>query len=1054
MHRSPRGALVSASGDPGSLLSGLGRREREGAGRWQPRSHPARFTTFLAVGFCGLGTQLGVTAVLYGHFHIALWLGAALAIQVAIVVNFTLNSFITWRDRRGTRTRWHRFLNFEGVSLVGLGINEGVLLTAATVVGIHYLVAVLFGAIAASVWNYVANGKFTFPPGVPPSHLDPSIAVLGAYGAGQDDPAKLPVRRARASLVATSHSGASAPGEPCQRSQPSPRDYAFCTIATAARFGYASVLTSDLARHHPGTPIFVLRLGEESAWPEGGLLSRSVTVLSTAEVGITAATLGQLQASQLSDEEYLHALRPWLLRAVLDRGAMVALFVADDVHVLGSLQAVAELAAARGAGFVRRSPMLQPSMAANLSQGTEESAIELDLLAVGGGGAAFLERWRAASLRGGTVPGLSASEFVDRAADEFTDAIIVEPRLNLGWWNFSLFHDASGATSQGVESPSVAALHLHGFDARRPHLITAEGGPHLPLRLSERPWLASLCGCYAQRVLEAGSDAAPSATAEAPKGLPGVGLRPADGSTARIGEDRFVAECWKRARRGADIGRCSAPPDPAVAGHEEWISWLNSPPDWSLPRVSRYLVEVYRSRPDLRIAFPDLASEPEPFLRWARAHGRRELNIPDELLVNPGHATSPMARHSAARPATTPGSAFGVNVVGLLSTHLGLGEAARQLLSALEAARIPYRTEEVILEGGPQLRRADPIRSRGNWFPINIICLNPPELQAFHQRMGPALLDRRYNIGVWVWETETVPTSWREAAGLVDEVWVPSDYVRTAFSQAVALPIFTVPHAVPAPRHPRYMDRSYLGLPDRFTFLFMFDFFSSMWRKNALGLVEAFRRAFSPLEGPRLVIKTLNADRHLGDFEELLLAVAGREDIVVHDRVLTANERAALLDACDCYVSLHRAEGFGLTMAEAMALAKPVIATGYSGNLEYMTPQNSYLVGYRRVPVGVNWDRYPASHIWAQPDLIEAASLLSAVYKDRNAAHDRGEVARADVERVCSPAMVGTLVRERLEEIWSIHRAAGRGRRAQVRRYSSQVIRRIARTLLESRHRS
>ena len=846
---------------------------------------------------------------------------------------------------------------------------------------------------------------------------------------------------------------ASAPAPPRHRFRLGPGDYAFCTIATPARFGYASVLTSDLAAHHSGAPIFLLRLGEERAWPEGRLLPGPVTVLSTDEVGITAAILGQLQASQLSDEEYLYALRPWLLRAVLDSRAVAALFVADDVHVLGSLQAVAELAAARGAGFVRRAPVLQPSSAATLSGSTEEPAIDLDLLAVGSSGAAFLDRWQAESLRGATVPGVSASEFVDREADEFTEAIIDEPRLNLGWWNFSLFHQARSAEFQAVEAPPVAVLHLHGFDARRPHLITAEAAPHLPLCLSETPWLASLCHQYAQRVLKAGSAGAPSATGEVPEAPPSVGLRPADGATARIGEDRFAAKCWQRARGGADIGRCPAPPDLAVARYEQLISWLNSPPDGSFPQVSRYLLEVYSSRPDLQVAFPDLAREPEPFLRWAATHGRRELGIPGELIVNPGRPARRIVDHFAARPATRLGPALGVNVVGLLGTHLGLGEAARQLLSALEAAGIPYRTQEVAVDGGPRLRRAAPTGSLGDWFPINIICLNPPELRAFRHHTGRALSDRRYNIGMWVWETETLPVSWSEAAGLVDEVWVPSDYVRTAFSQAVELPIVTVPHAVPTLHHPKYMDRRYLGLPDRFTFLFMFDFLSSMWRKNALGLVEAFQRAFSPDEEPRLVIKTLNADRHQGDFEELLLAVGGRDDIVVHDRVLTANERAALLDACDCYVSLHRAEGFGLTMAEAMALGKPVIATGYSGNLDYMTPQNSYLVGYRRVQVGVKWDRYPASHVWAQPDLVEAASLLRAVWEDPNAAHDRGEVARADMERVCSPAAVGTLVRQRLEEIWDSHRPSEQARRAQVFRYLSPVLHGIARQLPESRHR-
>lgn len=822
-----------------------------------------------------------------------------------------------------------------------------------------------------------------------------------------------------------------------------PGDFAFCTIASPARTGHATVLTIDLAAHHPGTPIFVLRLGGERAWPTGGPLSRAATVLSTDDVGIAPATLGQLKASRLSHDEYLLALRPWLLRTVLERGAVAALFVADDVHVLGSLQAMAERAATTGAAFVRRSPVLQPSSAATLCLSVDEPAVDPDLLAVGRAGAGLLERWQAELLRSAAEPVVSANDFLDRVADEFTDAIIVEPRFNLGWWNLSSARDASGEVPRAAGLP-VTALHLHGFDERRPHLVTTAMLPHLPLRLSEWPWLASLCRQYAQRVLDSGAAAMEGATEWASEVNAGQVPSSSGSPGAEMASDRFTAECLRLARQGASIDRCPTPPDPASCQRDEWLGWLNSPPDGSSLRIGRYLIEVYRARPDLQVAFPDLGSDPGPFLRWAGTHGRRELDIPGELIAIPkGSDSSRSPRVPRAGLATDPAPGVGVNVIGLMGEHLGLGEAARQLLSALQAAGVPFRTQEVTSSGGSRLSRPTLGGSGGKWFPINIICLNPPELQGFQAHVGRNMWDGRYNVAVWVWETETVPRSWRGAANLVDEVWVPSDYVRQAFIKAVNVPIFTVPHAVPVPTHPRYMDRRYLGLPDRYTFLFLFDFASSIQRKNPLGLVRAFQQAFTPAEGPRLVIKTLNGDRHPGDFEELLLATGAREDIVVHDRVLTSYERAALLDASDCYVSLHRAEGFGLTMAEAMALGKPVIATGYSGNLEYMTPQNSYLVSYRRARVGVDWDRYPAEDIWAEPDLAAAAALLRAVWEDQGAATSRGARAKEEIAASCSPEVVGTLVRQRLEEIWADHRLSKSGRRILAAR-SLRRFRRVA----------
>ncbi|MHB8324911.1 MAG: glycosyltransferase [Candidatus Dormibacteria bacterium] len=835
----------------------------------------------------------------------------------------------------------------------------------------------------------------------------------------------------------------SLPARPRRELRLEPGDYAFCTIATPARTGHATVLTSDLAAHHPGTPVFVLRLGEERIWPVGSQFSKAATILSTDDVGITLATLGQLKASRLSDEEYLLALRPWLLRTVLARGAVAALFVADDVHVLGSLQAMAERAATTGAAFVRRSPVLQPSSAATLCSSVDEPAVDPDLLAVGRAGASLLARWQAESVRSATEAGVSADDFLDRVADEFTDAIITEPRFNLGWWNLSSARDASGGASPAAPLP-VTALHLHGFDERRPHLVTAAMPSHLPLRLSEWPWLASLCRQYAQRVLDSGPAVMRSATEWASEADAGAVLLSAGSPRVELESDRFTEECLRRARQGAAIDRCPSPPDPASCRRDEWLGWLNSPPDGSSLRIGRYLTEVYRARPDLQVAFPDLVHEPGPFLRWAGTHGRRELDIPGELLAHPKESDASRSPSvPRARLATAPRAGFGVNVIGLMGEHLGLGEAARQLLSALQAAGVPFRTHQVASGGGSRLRQPALNGPDAKWFPINVICLNPPELQGFQAHVGRNMWDGRYNVGVWVWETETVPRSWRRAANLVDEVWVPSDYVRSAFTRAVNLPIFTVPHAVPVPTHPRYMDRQYLGLPDRYTFLFLFDFSSSIQRKNPLGLVRAFQQAFAPAEGPRLVIKTLHGDRYPGDFEELLLAVGARDDIVVFDRVLTSCERAALLDASDCYVSLHRAEGFGLTMAEAMALGKPVIATGYSGNLEYMTPQNSYLVSYRRARVGVDWDRYPAEDIWAEPDLAAAAALLRAVWEDQGAATSRGARAKEEIARVCSPEVVGTLVRQRLEAIWAEHRLSESGCRSLAAR-SLRRFRRVA----------
>ena len=207
------------------------------------------------------------------------------------------------------------------------------------------------------------------------------------------------------------------------------------------------------------------------------------------------------------------------------------------------------------------------------------------------------------------------------------------------------------------------------------------------------------------------------------------------------------------------------------------------------------------------------------------------------------------------------------------------------------------------------------------------------------------------------------------------------------------------------------------ALPDGFVFLFAFDFFSTLERKNPLGLVEAFTRAFAPGEGPVLVLKTINARHRPEAREHLRHAIGGREDILLVDEALDERQMAALLARADCFVSLHRAEGFGLGPAEAMALGKPVIATGFSGTTDFMTPANSYLVDWRLRSVGPDAEHYPAEGTWAEPSVEHAAALMREVWSDPGAAAARGARAREDVAISLSAQAVGAIARARLARI-------------------------------------
>jgi len=366
---------------------------------------------------------------------------------------------------------------------------------------------------------------------------------------------------------------------------------------------------------------------------------------------------------------------------------------------------------------------------------------------------------------------------------------------------------------------------------------------------------------------------------------------------------------------------------------------------------------------------------------------------------------------------------WGVNVAGWLTSSLGLGEAARSVVRALDAQRVPVMPVHGSFTFVPaflERERFPFVHPRAAPFRINLLCVTPPALPPFLADAGPRFMRGRYAVGFWFWELSVVPPGWRSAFSLVDEVWAASDYVAgnlraAAALQAAQLPVTTMrlPVVVPRILH----TRPELGLPGGFLFLFMFDFHSAFERKNPLAVVESFRRAFGPGSGASLLIKCMNHDSDPANHARLLAAAARHPDVHVRAGYMSDDHKNALMAACDCYVSLHRAEGFGLTPAEAMYLGKPVVATGYSGNLEFMTGDNSYLVDYAMKRIEVDHPPYPPGGEWAEPDVDHAAQLMATVFARPDDAGRRAARGAADVRTHLSPERTGEAMRRRLQEI-------------------------------------
>ncbi|WP_217616751.1 glycosyltransferase [Cellulomonas sp. GbtcB1] len=452
---------------------------------------------------------------------------------------------------------------------------------------------------------------------------------------------------------------------------------------------------------------------------------------------------------------------------------------------------------------------------------------------------------------------------------------------------------------------------------------------------------------------------------------------------ARVAADEELApsgaEIWARTSLG---GRVDAPlrtlwaatddaPDPFdPARSAELLDWLTAPAaDGGL---SRYLRAVRAGRPDLAGFFAGVPGrDEEAYVTWAEEHAAAEGFDGDLVAESVRRWTAPPPPPATYEP--------GVNVVGFLRGELGIGESARLLVQALDAAGVPRVTVPVDTHLSSRQRRDDG-RAATREAPLatTVLCVNS-DLTPTVASALPVAYDGTYRIGMWYWEVEEFPPSQHGGLASVDEVWVATDFVRAAIEPHTELPVRTLTPPLPQRPGAPALTRADLGLPEGTLFLFAFDFLSTAERKNPLGLVDAFCAAFGPEDGPVLVVKSINADLRPAEAERLRLRVAGLPHVRLVEEYLDADARDALMAACDCYVSLHRSGGLGLTMAEAMAWGKPVIATRYSGNLQFMTDANSYLVDWKPTPVPADAAPYPAGSTWADPDLAHAARLMREV---------------------------------------------------------------------------
>ncbi len=807
--------------------------------------------------------------------------------------------------------------------------------------------------------------------------------------------------------------------------------YAVCTIASKNYLGMVRVFAESVQRTNPGTPVYVL------------LVDRIENQFDPASEPYHLITLDELDNIPNAPHFFFKydpielntAAKPYFLEYLFRKfGVERVCYFDPDILVFSGLDNLWKL-------MNNHSIVVTPHITAPFQDARHPNEMEINLAGVFNLGflgiantptsAAFLGWWQARLYDYGYMnPALGMhvdQNWVNFAPVMHNDVFILrDPADNIAYWNL---HERGRRLrfendTLFIDHRPAVFYHFSGFDPAHVESISRYQDR---FALADFPNLRPLFSYY--RDLLRRSDYAVIRKWPYAFGRFDNGARIPQ--LARVLYGRLSHE---QARSFGDPFTTSGP--------HTFFDWLNQPEDriqaGAQSALTHLQMEIYRARADLQKAFPNpTGADRERFTAWLIANATREHNL-DQVFLPPALESTRAAQtkqrigtrqrgrnllfslhgmlkkvavrflprngilfqrlrtldaayfgQSAreARQVVMPKGEgpypFGVNIAGYLKGEFGVAEAARASIKSMEAAGIPL----ALNMADTQLHRHEDDLVGGfsetNPYRINLVHANANTSHIFAREKGAGYLQGHYNIGYWFWELSRFPSTWRSAFDYYQEIWVASAFCQESISQISPVPVvkMTFPvlmgSALPRP------DRAAFGLPDdRFLFGFVFDYLSQAERKNPMGLIAAFRQAFEDRRDALLVIKTINAE-HAPEKAALLKELAGDSNVRFMDGHISRQEMTGLVASFDSFVSLHRSEGFGIGMAQAMYLGKPVIATGYSGNMDFMNHHNSYLVRYRLAELEQDYGPYEKGNVWADPDLEHAAELMRLVFGDR-----------------------------------------------------------------------
>ena len=356
---------------------------------------------------------------------------------------------------------------------------------------------------------------------------------------------------------------------------------------------------------------------------------------------------------------------------------------------------------------------------------------------------------------------------------------------------------------------------------------------------------------------------------------------------------------------------------------------------------------------------------------------------------------------------------LGLNIIGYTDSMFGLGEAVKLNIEAAKKLEIP-----VNIINYEKVKQCADYRYKFK-YTINLVQIGLNDLDSFFSAIDPDFFTNRYTILFLMWESEYLPSKQIRTINLFNEIWTASSYCKNIFEKVFKGPVILVPHPVELSLEPiQNQNRLIYFDENKFSFLFVFSYHSSTERKNPFFLVEAFIKAFGNNKHVELIIKTVGAKKFKQSKKKLHQSISGQNNIKIIDIDLDKNSINHLINDCDSYVSMHHSEGFGLTLAEAMYLGKPTIATNYSGNTEFMNDSNSFLVNYELGLIENPDNNFCSKTLWGNPHMQSAVEKLREVYKNPDLRKKKANNAKLFVEEKLSLYAVGSIIKNRLNHLY------------------------------------